>query len=363
MSTHVALLVFYVLLALSVSFLCSILEAVLLSITPSYVATLASEERPSAQRMRKLKEDIDRPLAAILSLNTVAHTVGASGAGAQALEIFGDQYVAAASAVLTLLILVFSEIIPKTLGARYWKRLGPLAASILPVLIALTLPLVWMSQFITRMLGGSGHHGPTLSRQEFEVLTDIGSRDGIFDEEESRILKNLFRLSDLRAQDVMTPRTVILSFDEEDTVREVLGDEKAMRFSRIPVRAGGLDKITGYALKQDILLRSARDEHELTLRELRRDLLVLPITTNLHNALDRMLERQEHIALLVDEYGGTAGLLTMEDLVETLLGLEIVDESDANADMQALARKQWQQRAERLGLATPPEEEDEGASA
>jgi CBS domain containing-hemolysin-like protein len=346
----VALLIFYVLLALGVSFLCSVLEAVLLSITPSYIATLEGSGNPAGAKLRGFKDDIDRPLAAILSLNTVAHTVGASGAGAKALEVFGDAYVAAASAVLTLLILIFSEIIPKTLGARYWKVLAPYAARVLKWLIYVTLPLVWLSQGITRLMGGSPHGEPAISREEFEILADIGSKDGILDEEESRILANLFRLNALRARDVMTPRTVILAFDEDMTVAEAMDDEQTMRFSRIPIYNKNVDGITGYVLKQEILLSSARDMHDKRLDDLRRDLLIIPVHTKLHRALDMMLERQEHIALLIDEYGGTVGILTMEDLVETLLGLEIVDELDATVDMQGLARKEWEKRAARLGL-------------
>lgn len=348
----VALLIFYVVLALGVSFLCSVLEAVLLSITPSYIATMEGSGHPAGPKLREFKDDIDRPLAAILSLNTVAHTVGASGAGAQALEVFGDAYVAAASGVLTLLILVFSEIIPKTLGARYWKLLAPYAARLLKILIYITLPLVWLSMGITRLMGGSHHTEPAISREEFEILADIGSKDGILDEEESRILANLFRLNALRARDVMTPRTVILAFSEEMTVDEAMQDEKTMRFSRIPIYDSDVDGITGYVLKQDVLLTSARDLHETPLGDLRRNLLIIPANTKLHRALDMMLEQQEHIALLIDEYGGTTGILTMEDLVETLLGLEIVDEVDATVDMQGLARKEWEKRAERLGLTS-----------
>lgn len=346
----VALLVFYVVLAIGVSFLCSVLEAVLLSISPSYIATLQAKQHRAGDVLAAFKADIDRPLAAILSLNTVAHTVGASGAGAQALEVFGDGYVAAASAVLTLLILVFSEIIPKTLGATYWKQLAPMAVPVLRVMIVLTLPLVWLSQGITKLMGGSGHHGPAVSREELQVLTDIGSRDGVLDEEESRILRNLFRLNTLEARDVMTPRTVLFGFTEDITVREAIEDPRTLRFSRIPLHQGSLDKITGYVLKQDVLLSSARDEHDTPMSAFMREIPVLDASANLHAALDLLLERREHLALLVDEYGGTAGVLTMEDIVETLLGLEIVDESDGDVDMQAEARRRWQERAKALGL-------------
>ncbi len=354
-----ALLIFYVALALGVSFLCSVLEAVLLSITPTYIIGLEAQENSSmGEKLRGYKEDIDKPLAAILSLNTVAHTVGASGAGAQAQAIFGDTYVAAISAILTLLILVISEIIPKTLGARYWKRLAPLAGKILGPLIALTYPLVLMSQGIAKLMGGSAHGGPTMSRAEFQALTDMGTKDGILKEDESRIMRNLFHLAELKAQDVMTPRTVLMTLDASTTVKEAIEHPRTMRFSRIPIRNGRLDDITGFVLQHDILLASARDEHDKKLEDMVRPLMVLPGSTPLQRAFDDLIQKQEHVALLVDEYGGTSGLITMEDMVETLLGLEIVDESDATDDLQAMARNQWQQRAQRLGLTEDNDSND-----
>ena len=346
----VALLIFYVTLALGVSFLCSVLEAVLLSITPTYVVGLEAQGSALGEKLRDLKANVDRPLAAILSLNTVAHTVGAAGAGAQAQEIFGSTYVAVISGVLTLLILIFSEIIPKTLGAKYWKKIAPAAATILPFLILLSWPLVKLSEGISKLMGGSGHHGPTMSRAEFEALTAVSTKDGILQEEEGRILANLFRLGELRAKDVMTPRIVMMTHEGSMTVKEALEHPKTTRFSRIPIRDGRMDQITGFVRQNDILLKSALDQHEVTLDELRRDILVLPSSTNIQDTLEQMLKDQEHIALLVDEYGGTEGLVTLEDLVETVLGLEIVDESDADADMQHLAREQWKKRALRLGL-------------
>ena len=242
-ATAIPLLIFYLVLALGVSFICSVLEAVLLSITPSYVAQLEAEGHAAGPRLRAYKEDIDRPLAAILSLNTVAHTIGASGAGVQAQAAFGEASVTIASIILTLLILIFSEIIPKTLGASYWKKLAPYSSGVLRVLIVITAPLVLLSQGITKIIGGSGHHGPTLSREEFSAMANIGSKEGIFDEEESRILTNLFRFNALRAQDVMTPRTVVLAFDQKLSADDAFNDESVMRFSRIPVYSDNLDAI------------------------------------------------------------------------------------------------------------------------
>jgi CBS domain containing-hemolysin-like protein len=352
-----ALLIFYVALALVVSFVCSVLEAVLLSITPTYIVGLEAQESPMGAKLRGFKENIDKPLAAILSLNTVAHTVGASGAGAQALKVFDESYVAIIGAILTLLILVISEIIPKTLGARYWKRLAPLAGKVLSPLIILTYPLVLMSQGISSLMGGSAHGGPAMSRAEFQALADMGTKDGIFEEDESRILRNLFKLEALKVKDVMTPRTVMMTLDEKTTVREALEHPRLMRFSRIPVCQDRLDHISGFVLQQDLLLASARDEHDRTLGEFVRPLVFLPASAPLRGAFEELLKGQAHIALLVDDYGGTEGLVTMEDLVETLLGLEIVDERDATDDLQVMARQQWQKRAQRLGLLDDHSEE------
>lgn len=351
------LLILYLILALGFSFLCSILESVLLSITPSYVATLEREGSPAGESLRKLKQDVDRPLSAILSLNTIAHTVGAVGVGDQANRMLGPGYAGIVGAVLTLAILVFSEIIPKSLGARYWKKLAPLAGRFLPWLIRLLYPLVWVSNLITSTMGSS-HGGPTLSREEFHALTSIVTEEGIFDEKETVMLRNLSKFSSLTAKDIMTPRTVIVGFDEEATVTEALQDAENLRFSRLPVYEEDRDEVTGYVLKHDLLLRYAHGEGETQLRDLKRPIVVLPSIVRVPDLLEQLLTRKEHLALIVGEYGGTAGIVTLEDVVETMLGLEIVDEVDAVEDMQAMARQQWLKRAEGLGIV-PDSEVDE----
>lgn len=344
-----ALLVFYLLLALLVSFLCSVLEAVLLSVTPSFVAAELESETKLGTTLQILKEDVDRPLAAILSLNTIAHTVGAAGVGAQSLDMFGNKYMALTSALLTLAILFFSEIIPKTLGAVHWKRLAPLVSWTLPKMIFVLYPLVWISQLITRLLAPENKE-PTLSREEFQALANIVVNEGIFEEQESLILRNLARFSTLRGKDIMTPRTVLLGFDQDETVGEVLRNEDRLRFSRILVYMGELDNVTGYVLKHDLLLKFAHGEGDTPISALRRDILVLPSVVRVPNLLESMLKNKEHMILLVGEYGGTAGVVTLEDVVETMLGMEIVDEIDQVEDMQALARLQWRARAQSLGI-------------
>ena len=343
------LLLLYVALALGVSFLCSVMEAVVLSVTPSYVAALEREGSWVGERLHAMKEDIDRPLAAILSLNTIAHTVGAAGAGAQAAVVFGETYTGIIAGVLTLLILVFSEIIPKTLGAVYWRTLAPVVVRVLIPTMASMWPLVKLSQGITYLLS-SDDDQTSFSREEFTAMAEIGEEEGVFEEKESRILRNLFRFNSLRVKDVMTPRTVVFDLSEEKTVGDVVSEYNEFRFSRIPVYAEDRDDITGYVLKDEMLLRAAQEEHDMPLKELARDILVVRETLPLPDLLERMLDRLEHIALVVDEYGGMAGIVSMEDVVETLLGLEIVDEADSVEDMQALARQQWFKRAKDLGM-------------
>jgi len=344
------LLFLYVALALGVSFLCSIMEAVLLSVTPSYVAAFERDEDATiGERLRELKEDIDRPLSAILSLNTIAHTVGAAGAGAQAAVVFGEAYTGVIAGVLTLLILVLSEIIPKTLGAVYWRTLAPPIARILVPTIFLMWPLVKLSQGITYLLS-RGEDEATFSREEFTAMAELGEEEGVFEEKESRILRNLFRFNSLRVKDVMTPRTVVFDLSEEKTIKDVVEEHDEFRFSRIPVYDEDRDDVTGYVLKDQMLLRAAQEDHNVPLSDIAREILVVRETLPLPDLLERLLDGLEHIALVVDEYGGMAGIVTMEDVVETLLGLEIVDEADSVEDMQALARQQWFKRAKDLGM-------------
>jgi len=343
------LLLLYAALALGVSFLCSILEAVLLSTTPSFVAAQAKAGSVTGERLQYYKDDIDRPLSAILSLNTIAHTVGAVGVGAQAAVVFGDGLVALTSAVLTFLVLVLSEIIPKTLGAVYWRQLSPAMVRILPPVIWSMWPLVQLSRGLSRLLS-SGQDEASVRRDELTALADLGTKEGVFEVEESRILHNLLRFSSLRVRDVMTPRTVVVTLPQDQTVGEVIETHDSFRFSRLPVHAETREDITGFVLKDDILLRAAQEHYDEPLEALRRDLEVVPESLPLLDLFERLLDQSAHIALVVDEYGGMAGIVTLEDVVETLLGLEIVDEVDSVDDMQKLAREQWRKRAERLGI-------------
>ena len=345
------LLVIYVLIALGFSFLCSIAEAVILSVTRPYISLLEREGHRSGRVLRRLKEDINAPLAAILTLNTVAHTVGAAGAGAQAAAVFGSHYLGIASAILTLLILVFSEIIPKTLGAVYWRQLAPATAYVLRYLVLLLKPFVWLSEWLTRGLA----HGPTLtgfSREEFAVMAEIGEAEGQLERHESSILHNLFfTLRDHTVREVMTPRTVVFSLSEAMSVGDAYEQVEKSRFSRIPVyEQDDPDLVVGFVLKQDLLQAYARGVRDDTLRSLRRDLLMLPETAAIYQVFHKMLARRVQITAVVDEYGSLEGLVTLEDILETLLGEEIVDEADKTPDRQALAKRLWRWRSKRYGL-------------
>jgi CBS domain containing-hemolysin-like protein len=332
--------------------MCSILEAVLLSITPSFVAVMENSNSESGKLLRKMKQDIDQPLSAILSLNTVAHTIGAAGVGAQAQVVFGNAYVSITSAILTLLILVLSEIIPKTLGATYWKSLAVVSAKITRVLIVVTYPLVILSKWITKWLS-SDDNQPSVSREEIGAMAELGFEEGVFEEGESNIFKNLIRFNSLKVRDIMTPRIVVVKFQQDLTIKEVLDHKEELRVSRMPIFGENEEDITGYILKNDLYLNLSQGNGDKSVKEIRREVLIIPEIISLKNVLEKLLETQEHIAVVVDEYGGLVGVVTMEDVVETLLGMEIVDEIDVTEDMQKLAREQWKNRAKSLGIVMP----------
>ncbi|MFV8816744.1 CNNM domain-containing protein [Haliea sp. E17] len=343
------LLVFYVLLALGVSFLCSIMEAVLLRTSTSYIARAKQAGKRYGALWESLRSDIDRPLAAILSLNTIAHTVGAAGAGAQATSIFGEAYFGVISAILTLLILVLSEIVPKTLGALYWRQLAPASAEMINATVWLMYPLVVTGQAITRLIS-HGAPAHSISREEFVALAEAGVSEGTFHPEESATVNSVLRFRALAAEDIMTPRQVFFSLPETATVGEVLHRHHNMPFTRIPLFAGSPDNITGFIRKDDLLLAAVKQPPETLLSSMRRELHTVPDRLPLGALMQHMTQAQIQIVLLVDEYGDIRGLVTMEDLVETMLGIEIVDETDTSVDMQKLARELWRKRAQQMGL-------------
>jgi len=348
------LLLIYLFAALGFSFLCSLLESVLLSVTPGFVGAYEKKAPKTGRLMRRLKKNIDRPLAAILSLNTMAHTVGAAGVGAQSLIVFGSEYVAVTSAVLTFLILVFTEIIPKTYGALYWRELAPFTARTVHLMILVLYPLVILCLALTRLIS-KGKNDRGFSREEFLAIADIGFQEGKFREEEARIIKNLFLLRKLSADDILTPRTVMFTLPASMTVGEAV-KVSDIKFSRIPIYQDDPDHIVGFVLKSDIYLEASCGNQTKPLMSLRRDLEAVPETVPLIQIFERFLKQRQQAVLVVDEHGGVAGIVTMEDLIETLLGIEIMDETDTVADMRALARQQWFKRARSLGIVVDTEE-------
>jgi CBS domain containing-hemolysin-like protein len=343
------LLILYLLLAIGVSFLCSISEAVLLSVRPSYIAALDQDKR-TAKTLKRLQGNLDRPLAAILTANTIAHTVGAAGVGAQASLIFGNQYLGLTSAILTLLILVLSEIIPKTLGATYWQQLAPVFGVLIHWMTVALHPFVWCSEKLTRLFSRSDASAFTFSRDEVRAMVEIGRKEGVLDVKEHKILSNLMKLRQLSVRDIMTPRPVIFSVQESMSVQEFFTRHANQPFSRIPIYGATTDDIHGYILKTDLLIAQARDEFKRGLSEFKRNFEIIEDTVNASDLYDRLMRSKSHIALVVDEYGTVQGLVTQEDVVETLIGLEITDELDRVEDMQALAHRRRRERMRAIGL-------------
>lgn len=337
------LILLYLTAALAISFLCSILEAVLLSAPMSFIAMKQREGAKYASLLMRQKQDIDKPISAILSLNTIAHTVGAAGVGAEAVKVFGEAYFGLISAILTILILVLSEIIPKTVGACYWRQLAMWAAPVIRVMIIICYPLVLLSELITRLFS-SKKQPLSVSREEVSAMVSVGTKEGVFQAREDKIIQNLFRLGSVRARDIMTPRTVAVTASERQSLKEFYANRLYRIYSRIPVYADNPDFITGYVLKQNVLEELADDRFDVHLADIRRPVLSFAEDETVSAIWEEMLKRKEHIAQIHDEYGCFQGIVTMEDVIETLLGLEIVDETDTVADMQALAREKWRQR-------------------
>jgi magnesium and cobalt exporter, CNNM family len=345
------LLILFFSISIIFSFLCSIWEAVLLSITPAQVEIKFQEGKKLGKQLKKFKENIDQPLAAILTLNTVAHTIGAIGVGHQAGVLFGSSILTTfvIPVLMTLAILILSEIIPKTLGANYWKELMPFTVKSLNIIIFLLYPLVWVSQLITKWLKKDKDKS-VFSRADFSAMTEIGDKEGIFKHGESRIIRNLLSFNTILAKDIMTPRTVAKVAREDQMIKDFFEENKNLRFSRIPVYKETKDDINGFFLKDDLLTNIINGNEDAQLKDIIRKIHIVSEQLPIPTLFNHLMENREHIALVVDEFGGMAGIVTMEDVIETLLGMEIMDEFDNIEDMQKLARKNWEKRAEKLGL-------------
>ena len=340
------LLLLFLFSALGISFLCSILEAVLLSVPMSYISMLENEGRKGAGLLKKYKQDIDRPISAILSLNTIAHTVGAAGVGWCSDKVFGSEFFAITSAVMTLLILVFSEIIPKTIGAGYWRSMAIPASKIIHVLVILTYPLVLLSEVITHMFSNN-QHNVSVSREEVSAMVTVGAEEGVFEKKENRMIQNLLKLDDIKARDIMTPSSVVEMAEESMSLKDFYKNDDFRTYSRIPVyNEDNDDYIKGYVLRQTILEKLSEDKFDQRLSSIIRPVLTFSETEPVSNIWEKLLEQKEHISVIIDEYGCFRGIVTMEDVIETMLGTEIVDEKDTVTDMQEFAREKWQEQRE-----------------
>lgn len=341
------LVLLYLTIALAISFLCSVLEAVLLSTPMSFITMKETEGTKGAKLLKKLKQDIDKPISAILSLNTIAHTVGAAGVGAEATKVFGEAYFGLISTILTILILVLSEIIPKTVGARYWRSLAVPSASILQGMIIVCYPFVILSQFITKLVS-DGKQAQSVSREEVSAMATVGAEEGVLKVEENKMIQNMLKLSNITAEQIMTPRVVVAYISSEKSLKELYEDKECKSYSRIPVYNESDDYITGYILRQTVLEKLAEDKFDLKLSEIVRPVLMFQGTDSVSAVWEKMLEKKEHISVIIDEYGCFRGIVTMEDIIETVLGFEIVDENDPIDDMQELARQRWNKRKEQI---------------
>jgi CBS domain containing-hemolysin-like protein len=338
------------------------MESVLLSTPQSFLIVKYENGNEWAKRFADLKTKIDKPLSAILSLNTVAHTIGAAGVGAQAVKVFGEASFGIVSAILTILILVITEIIPKTIGARYWRNLAKISSRIIQVMILITYPLVVMSAVITRLIS-KNRQEQTTSREEIAALANIGADEGVFSNKEHKIIQNILRLKNVKVTEIMTPRVVVAAADENLYLDDFFKNKEYLKFSRIPLYSENDEDITGYVFRQEVFEKLAEDQHKLKLKDVKREIVIVPNSIVLFTLWEKLLEEKEHIAIIVDEYGGLDGIVTMEDIIETLLGLEIIDEKDTIVDMRKYARDRWKERQAKYSIIDKLNKQDKEKSA
>lgn len=353
------LLILFFVLSIVFSFLCSVLEAVLLSVTPSYVQVKLQEGSVTGKLLSEYKDDIDKPLSAILTLNTIAHTVGAIGVGAQAGALFGENqiplwgdvaisYESIIASLMTLAILVLSEIIPKTIGANSWQALAPFTVRTLKVLLWILRPFVWLSQRITKTLKKDKDRS-VLSRADFTAMTKVGEESGALEKHESKIIKNLLEFEKLSVRDIMTPKTVLIMGRETELLKDYYNENTPIRFSRIPIFRETRDDVVGIMLKDDLLQKLVEAKGDTPLKDIKREVSFVQDDMPLPALFDHFTTKRDHLSMVVDNYGSVVGLVTMEDLFETLLGQEIMDEMDEVADLQKLARRKWEERFKKKG--------------
>ena len=318
----------------------------------SYVTTLEAQNVKGWQRLKQYKTNIDRPISAILIVNTIANTVGASLVGSQAANYATTHFsatnetsffVGLVSGIFTFLILVFSEIVPKTIGSTYWRRLAIPASSLIHVLVVLTYVVVVLLEKLTHVIGSTSSQ-ESVTRDEVAAMVTVGTEEGVLEKKENRMIQHLLKLDSITAHEIMTPSVVVTMAEEEMTLRDFYNDEEFKKYSRIPVyKDEESDYITGYVLRQEILERLAEDKFDVKLGELARPILSFSEDEEVSNIWEKLLEKKEHISIIIDEYGTLRGIVTLEDVIETMLGFEIVDEKDEVVDMQELAKAQWKQ--------------------
>lgn len=336
------LLFVYLAIAIGVSFLCSILEAVLLSTTPSYVEKMVAAKPRKGRMLAQVRGQMDESLSSILILNTFAHTMGAAGVGSQALQVFGQKWETLIAVLLTLAILYFSEIIPKTLGATFWRKLAVPAAYTINWLVKLTYPLVWISTRLTKLFGSKEQD--SISREEIIALATLSHKHGTLVSQESKYLSNLLHLREVSTEEILTPRSVVHMLQKDQTISEVLNLEKTHQFSRMPVYKNNKDQVLGKVLQKDLFKAERAGKGDQTIETVMIPIERVSEKLPVQNLLEMFIRQRAHLCLVEDEFGQTAGVVTLEDAIETLLGREIIDETDDVADMQALARDKYRER-------------------
>ena len=351
------LLIFYLLLTMGISFLCSLLESVLMSTPISYITMKEDEGDKNAALFVKFKVNPDRPLSAILSLNTIANTLGAAAVGHQATLLTGDHWFGIISAIMTILILVFSEIVPKSIGTSHWKDLIWLA-NIMKFLVIVLYPIVWV---IEKLHHSISDEDPDvgISREEVSAMANIGEEEGVLDNSENKVIQNIIKLDDIKAYEVMTPRVVANIAPESMTLKQFYKQEELSHNSRIPVYQDTPESISGYVMRNDVLENLAEDKFDMTLKSIKRKIAAFHEETSVSDVWESLLRTKDQIALIIDDYGCFQGIITLEDIIETILGMEIIDENDTITDMQQYAKDRWLKRKNQYKQIVLPEEEDE----
>ena len=351
------LLLIFLFGAMAISFLCSLLESTLLSTPISYLSMKEEEGDRNAILFSKLKDNPDRPLTAILSLNTIANTVGAAGVGQQAAELFGSQWFGLVSAITTILILAFSAIIPKPIGSYHWKSLIWLSR-IMKGLMVILYPVVWLVEKLRMRIAGD-EPDTGISREEVSAMANMGEEEGVIDNSENKVIQNIMKLDDIKAYDVMTPRVVAAIAPENMTLKQFYKQEELSHNSRIPVYADSPEFITGYILRYDVLENLAEDKFDTRLRSIKRKIAAFHEETSVSDIWESLLKSKDQIALIIDDYGCFQGIITLEDIIETILGMEIIDENDTITDMQQYAKERWLKRKNQYKQIVLPDEDAE----